>query len=70
MESMIGDWKFWTFLIQAGITIAGFMLIKFNDFKHLTKDVEQVSQKVDCLDKKVGNLKTDIAVLQEKTKVL
>ena len=70
MDLILMDWKFWAFLLQGGITIAGFMLIKFNDFKHLTKDVEQVSQKVDCLDKKVGNLKTDIAVLQEKTKVL
>ena len=65
---ILNDWKFWGMLIQSGIMIAGFCIIKFNDLKHLTKDVAKIDDKVTCLDKKVGNIKTDIAVLKEKTK--
>ena len=70
MEQIIQDWKFWGFVIQGCLTMICFAIIKFNDLKHLTKEVEKLDIKVGCIDKKVTNMKTDIAVLEEKTKDL
>ena len=55
-------------LINVLLTTGGFLLIKFNDFKHLTKDVEKLSKKVDFIDREVGHARQDIAILKEKTK--
>lgn len=48
------------------ITAFGFALIKFNDFRHLTKDVEKLSSKIDKIDEKLDKHESDIAVLKVK----
>ena len=70
MDEILKNWNFWGWLIHSALIIAGFCLLKFNDFKHLTKDVKIIWNKIDCLEKKVINSITDIAVLKEKTKDL
>lgn len=70
MDNVLQDWKFWAFAINYIVTVGCFCIIKFNDFKHLTKDVEKLDKRVECLDQKVVSVKQDIAVLKEKTKAL
>jgi len=40
-------------LILAGFNAAIFMIIKFNDLKHLTSSVDEIKKSIDSLDKKM-----------------
>lgn len=67
------DWKLWLFVITfLGILInwlANQKLVK-NDLRHISEDIKKLFKKVECIDKKMVTIKTDVAVLQEKTKTL
>ena len=65
---LLQDWKFYAFLIQGFITMVCFAIIKFNDFKHLSKEVNKLSIKIDSIDKKLDKHEVDIDVLKEKSK--
>lgn len=70
---IFSDFKFWLFLIslcQTGLMTYGFIIIKFNDFKHLTKDVKEISTNVKELSCKVINIDKEISVQAEKIKTL
>ena len=65
------DWKLWLFVITfLGILINWLANQKIvnNDLHHISIDIQKLSDKVDCIDKKIVDIKTDVAVLQEKTK--
>lgn len=70
MQEMFTDWKFYAFIVTNLLTISGVMLLKFNDFAHLTKSVKANAKKLDALDEKVDGINIEVAVLKEKTKVI
>ena len=44
---VFSDWRMWLFfasLCQTGLMIYGFIIIKFNDFRHLEKDVKCIQK--------------------------
>lgn len=70
LESMLGEWKFWVFLmgaINSCLTITGFLVIKYNDFQHMGKDLKRLESKVDAQGEQINNIKMDVAVLKERT---
>lgn len=69
MESWL-DPKTIIMCINLFATVAGFMLIKFNDFKHLEKDVIEIKDNQKEQTKKINHIETDVAVLTERTSQL
>ncbi len=66
------DITFWAVCANTAITALGFCIIKFNDFKHLTSDVKQLSTdikeniaKTNKLDKKVAVNEKAISTLEQ-----
>lgn len=45
------------------ITAGGFVMIKFNDLRHLAKDFKRVEKKLDNLEEKVGKNTTDLTAI-------
>ncbi len=68
--SISGDITFWAVCVNAGITMLGFAIIKFNDFSHLEKDVKEIKENVDILATKVIKLDKKQAVQEQKIKTL
>jgi hypothetical protein len=54
-------------LINICITTGGFILVKFNDLKHLAKDFSSMAEKMDEIDAKLDRHEVDIALLKQKT---
>ena len=52
------------------LTIAGFALLKFNDFKHLEKDVTDIIDTQATQGKKLNKIDKQVAVLTQRTKTL
>jgi len=49
------DWKFWMFVIASlntFLTIFSLVIIKFNDFKHVGKDMTEIKEKLDTIEEK------------------
>lgn len=64
---LITDWRFLGFLITNFVTITGFFVIKFNDFRHLEDDVKKISKNLDKQAEKINNIDKNLAVLEQKT---
>ncbi len=62
MQNILKDWMFWGLLIQSAITIMGFCIIKFNDFKHLSSNVKNLSVEVKDNTKKLNKIDKKLAV--------
>lgn len=63
------DWKFYLFIlgcINIFITSVSFLTIKFNDLKHLTKDVSGLIKKVDKVSCKVNKIDKGLAVQKQR----
>jgi len=63
------DWKFYLFVIaicQIALTTYGFAIIKFNDLKHLSKDVGEIKDDVKVLSSKVIKIDKDGAVQKQR----
>lgn len=67
---VLNDWQFYAFLIHGGLMILGFSIIKFNDFKHLTADVQDLSKEVKGNTRAINKMNTSLAVEKEKIKTL
>jgi len=63
---MLGDWKFYAFCCQAFLTIGGFLLIKFNDFRHLEKDVREIKTDLKVNTDKVIAIDKNVAVQDQR----
>ncbi len=69
------DWRFWFFVVslfQTGLMTYGFIVIKYNDFKHLEKDVVEIkdfvkenTKKLNKIDKKIARHDERILSLQK-----
>ncbi len=66
MENILNDWKLYAFLIQGFITILCFAIIKFNDFKHLSGDVKDLSKEVKTNTTKLNKIDKKLAVSEER----
>lgn len=66
MSEVFTDWKFYAFIFQTTITVIGFMIIKFNDFSHLEKDVREIKADQKQSKSDIGQLKLDVAVLKQR----
>ena len=71
------DWKFWLFLLQiVGMvfSVFAFLVIKFNDFKHVQKDIlvlkRQLKEIKDIQEAHNGKLAAISARCEERGKVL
>ncbi len=62
MQNILKDWMFWGLIIQSAITIMGFCIIKFNDFKHLGSDVQELSGEVKSNTQKLNKIDKKLAV--------
>lgn len=61
----------WIILNVIGIvvTITSFVNIKFNDLKHLSRDMTDLKTKIDTLDKSVNKNTTAVAQINERCKI-
>lgn len=50
------------------VSVSGFILVKFNDLRHLAKDFEKLQKTVEHIDRKLDRHEVDIEVLKEKVK--
>jgi hypothetical protein len=57
-----------TGLFIAGANCAIFIVIKFNDMKHLADDIKEIKNSIACIDKKMYVNAQEIAELQGKCK--
>ena len=67
------DFKFWLFVIsvcQTGLMTYGFIIIKFNYFKNLTKDVSEIQKDVKEINCKVQQIDKVLAVQIQRIDVL
>lgn len=67
---IFADWKFWAFIINGAIMITGFCIIKFNDFRHLEKDVVEIKDSVNKITKKVIKIDKKLAVAEKGIRTL
>jgi len=70
MLEIINNWQFWGFIIQISVIIAGFCIIKFNDFKHLGEDVSQISKDLKNVSSKVTKIDKKLAVQTQRIDTL
>ncbi len=66
---MTTDWKFWIFVLQAlviFVNLVTFFAIKFNDFRHLRKQVEELDKKILNLTASVVKLGKDIVKINTR----
>lgn len=63
---ILNDWKFWGFAIQTCVTILCFVIIKYNDFKHLSSDVKELSKDVKANTTKLIKIDKKLAVSEER----
>ena len=66
MENITTDLTFWAICINAFITTLCFSVIKFNDFKHLSEDVQKISINVEKMNSKVINIDKKVAVQEQR----
>ncbi len=62
-----------TFLVVCAntiITALGFAIIKFNDFSHLEKDVNKISETVESINKRVIKIDKKQAVQEQRIDTL
>ncbi len=67
---IINNIQFWGWAIQTIIIIAGFCIIKFNDLKHLTDDVGNLSKEVRKNTSKLNKIDKNQAVDSQRIKTL
>lgn len=63
------DWRFYSFLLgigQIAVTVLGFVIIKFNDFRHLTNEVIEIKNDQKEIKNKLDKVNTDVAVLKQR----
>ncbi len=60
------DWKFWMAILHLVVMIAGFCIIKFNDLRHLEKDVKEIKIDVRGNTKKLNKIDKGLAVQKQR----
>ncbi len=63
---VIQDLTLWAVCINTVITGLGFAIIKFNDFKHLTNKVTDLSMEVKGNTKKLNKIDKTLAVQKQR----
>ena len=71
--NLISDWRFWLFtvsIIKDFVLVLGVVLIKFNDMKHLERNVNEIKLNLDKVKEKLENVEklqsAQIAVCDER----
>jgi len=57
-----------TGLFIAGANCAIFMVIKFNDMRHLSDDIKEIKESLSCIDKKLYTNAEKIGMIEGKCK--
>jgi len=71
--NIFSDWKFWMFTIsvcQLGLMTYGFVVIKFNDLKHLAKDVTKIQKDLEKNTSMVIRIDKEHAVQNQRITAL
>ncbi len=55
-------------LFIAGANCAIFIIIKFNDIKHIAEDIKEIKNALSCIDKKLYTNAEKIGVIEGKCK--
>ena len=66
---MFSDWKYYLFLmalINTAVTLVAFLTIKFNDLRHLGKDVSSIQMDVKEINSKVIKIDKTLAVQKQR----
>ena len=63
---VIQDLTLWAVCVNTVITALGFAVIKFNDFKHLTNKVTDLSMEVKNNTKKLNKIDKTLAVQKQR----
>jgi hypothetical protein len=66
---MFSDWKFYLFLmaiLNTAVTSIAFLTIKFNDLRHLGKDVSGIQNDVKEISCKVNKIDKGLAVQKQR----
>jgi len=53
-------------LFIAGANCAIFVIIKFNDMRHIADDIKEIKNSIDCIDKKLYKDAEKIATIEGK----
>lgn len=59
---VFNDWKFWLFIvaiIKDFILVLGIILVKFNDLKHISINVEKTNKSLDKFDRRLRKIETN-----------
>ena len=67
------DWRMWLFIVslfQTSLMVYGFVIIKYNDFVHLKRDVKEISMNVKEINSKVINIDKELGIQSTKIKFL
>lgn len=67
------DWKVYLFLMQVVttiVTVVSFLTIKFNDLRHLGKDVSEIQTELKAINRKVNHIDKTLAVQTQRIDVL
>ncbi len=70
IEEALSNPQFWGWAIQTLIIIAGFCIIKFNDLKHLSIDVTNLSKEVKKNTSKLNKIDKNQAVDSQRITTL
>lgn len=60
------DWKLALNIGQIVITVLGFLMLKLNDFVHLTREVKKVQATQEKHEETINTLVTNVAVINER----
>lgn len=66
---MFTDWKFLLFLmavVNTVVTLVSFLTIKFNDLRHLGKDVSEIQKDLKQVNSKVNHIDKTLAVQKQR----
>lgn len=62
LQSWVTQWSFWSTLA----TVAGVVLLKFNDFRHLGMKVDKIEERLDSIEKSCAMHKQRTAKIEGK----
>lgn len=70
MDELMTNYVFWSNVVQTLIIVAGFCILKFNDLKHLSIKVSDISKDVKINTKKLNRIDKKVAVSEKAITIL
>lgn len=65
----LADWRLWLFvlsLVKDAVLICGIFLVKYNDLKHLGKDMTEIKSFMKDTNKEIKNISDRVSKIEGK----